>query len=171
MDKLTFVAYMVDENGATKDFYKYTCKKVSAVENDIRKAMAVGNTGLMSLFRSRWIANGVVACEIYKIYRTPDGVYKEKAASRIVMDWAFDEPLKTYYKQMHPDDADWNWIKEGSTFRGLLDALNREEDVYGYIGVRDSMIRAALFNRLAKIMGVEYGVLYDKWLGSIMNKM
>ena len=106
----------------------------------------------------------VVACEIYK---TPDGFHKDAApVSRFAMDWAEDMRLKNYYRKTHPDDPEGYRIKEDSTFGGLLEAIEKHEDVYEYIGVGDSIIRESLFNRLAIVLGVDYGVIYHKWLGN-----
>ena len=70
MKKQTFIAKMVDDRGDCMDFYRFSCKKVSTVEKNIREAMSEDNTGLMGLFRRDWIRNGVVACLIFE---TPDG--------------------------------------------------------------------------------------------------
>lgn len=164
MGKQTYVACMVDGDGNVCDFYRYDCKKHSTVENSIRKAMSDENMGLMSIFRKDWILKDVVACEVF---RSPDGIHKEqKPVRRFSMDWAEDMRLKSYYRKTNPDDPEGYRINEDSTFGGLLDVINRQGDVYGYIGVSDSLIRETLFNRLAKIMGVDYGEVYSRWLGN-----
>ena len=51
-------------------------------------------------------------------------------------------------------------------FEGLFETLDHYGDVYEYIGVGDSMIREALFSRLAEIMGCGYEVVYEQWLAA-----
>ena len=41
-------------------------------------------------------------------------------------------------------------------------------DVYNILGVGDSMIRERVFEELSKILGVDYDVIYQKWLNQII---
>ena len=86
MRKQTFIATLVDKGGEMKDFYRFSCRRAETVEKKVREAASLGNTGLSSLYRTFWMRDGVVACEIWA---TPDGYHKEKdPAIRFAMDWA-----------------------------------------------------------------------------------
>ena len=53
------------------------------------------------------------------------------------------------------------------TFEGLIKCLDESTDVYKYFGVGDSVIRERLFSELAKMLGVKYDFIFDKWLDPV----
>lgn len=57
-------------------------------------------------------------------------------------------------------------INQSVTFRDVLIALDERKDVYKLLEVGDSTIRERIFNKLAKIMGIDYNDIYDKWVKS-----
>lgn len=73
------------------------------------------------------------------------------------------ETLRSYYTGKFADDCG-EYIDPAATFEGLFETLDNYRDVYGYIGVGDSLIRERLFKRLAEIMGVGYDEVYEQWL-------
>lgn len=75
-----------------------------------------------------------------------------------------EERLRQWYEETYPDDDLGNKIREEFTFRDLDDAIKNAGDVYETIGVRDSIIRARCFERLAAILGKDYDYVYDRWL-------
>lgn len=72
--------------------------------------------------------------------------------------------IKEYYMAAFPTDELGAEINPNATFKGLDFTLGEYGDVYEYIGVGDSLIRERCFEKLAEIMGVEYDVIYSKWL-------
>ena len=74
--------------------------------------------------------------------------------------------IKTFYLETYPSDevgVELNW---DITFTGLLHQLYNGigADVYEYIGVHDSLVRERLFERLAKLIDVDYDYVYNLWL-------
>lgn len=72
--------------------------------------------------------------------------------------------IREWYLEAFPTDDLGLEINESATFEGLSDVLTNCEDVYGYIGVGDSLIRERLFWRLSEITEVDYDVIYRQWL-------
>lgn len=79
--------------------------------------------------------------------------------------------IKDYYTNKYPTDELGVEINEKATFNGLYKVLDNEGDVYHYIGVQDSLVRERLFEKLSELMGVEYNVIYKKWLASDFEPM
>lgn len=73
--------------------------------------------------------------------------------------------LKSWYHKTYKDDPIWEDMDDDADFIGLYHTLNEHRDVYEYFGVGDSLVRERLFQQLAKMMGVEYDVVYNQWLG------
>lgn len=73
--------------------------------------------------------------------------------------------LKSWYHKTYEDDPIWEDMDDDADFIGLYNALNEHRDVYEYFGVGDSLVRERLFQQLAKMMGVDYDVVYNQWLG------
>ncbi|MBO6267544.1 MAG: hypothetical protein J6N19_00200 [Clostridium sp.] len=76
------------------------------------------------------------------------------------------EKLRDFYMSKYPTDSYGENIDPDADFEGLFETLDHYGDVYEYIGVGDSMIREALFSRLAEIMGCGYEVVYEQWLAA-----
>jgi|GEM_PF-1615774 len=72
--------------------------------------------------------------------------------------------IKDYYVGAFPTDDLGEDINADATFNGLSMVLNDKGDVYEYLGVADSLVRERVFDKLSKIEGVSYDVIYDKWL-------
>lgn len=74
--------------------------------------------------------------------------------------------LRTWYVDAFPNDEAGYEINEEATFDDLLKAINDGADVYEVIGVKDSIIRERLFDKLSDITGISYDDLYEKWYSS-----
>ena len=57
--------------------------------------------------------------------------------------------LKKFYLRNYPTDELGAEINGESTFDGLIQILLKNDDVYEYIGVEDSLVRERLFQRLS----------------------
>jgi hypothetical protein len=66
--------------------------------------------------------------------------------------------LKNFYQAYYPSDEMGEEIRFESTFEGLLENINKP---YDYIGVFDSIVRERLFDKLAKLKGVDYDSIYN----------
>lgn len=73
--------------------------------------------------------------------------------------------IRSWYVQNFPDDELGTEIHSGVSFQSLYDNLS-SNDIYGIIGIDDSTIRERCFSKLAELVGVEYSVIYDKWLNA-----
>jgi hypothetical protein len=74
--------------------------------------------------------------------------------------------VKKWYLKTYPTDDLGKEIREDITFWSLWALMSQGYDVYNILGVGDSMIRERVFEELSKILGVDYDVIYQKWLNS-----
>jgi hypothetical protein len=72
--------------------------------------------------------------------------------------------IKQYYIETYPTDELGNELNEFTTFAGLYKALIKNEDVYTYIGVHDSLIRERCFFGLSEFLELDYQEIYEMWL-------
>ena len=63
-----------------------------------------------------------------------------------------------------PSDDVGEKINPALSFLDLFKVLDRRQDVYKALGVQDSVIREAVFEKLAEIMEAPYSEVYDQWL-------
>ena len=74
--------------------------------------------------------------------------------------------IKEFYLKNYPTDELGIELNENSNFTGLLNELFTSNDVYGYIGVGDSIIRERLFEKLSEILNTPYDYVYKLWLNN-----
>jgi hypothetical protein len=74
--------------------------------------------------------------------------------------------IKQFYLENYPTDELGIELKDDTNFTGLLNELITNNDVYGYIGVGDSIIRERLFMELSEILKCSYDYVYDLWLNN-----
>ena len=72
--------------------------------------------------------------------------------------------IKEWYTEHFPDDSMGEKIDDKATFQGLMETLETNQDVYGYIGVGDSFIRECVFQKLTEVTHVHYDNIYSMWL-------
>ena len=75
----------------------------------------------------------------------------------------FGMSIKQWYLEAYPNDTLGGEIREGLTFSDAYRALENKACIYEALGVCDSVIRERVFDQLAQISGVDYGVIYDMW--------
>ena len=73
--------------------------------------------------------------------------------------------LQQFYVDKYPtDDLGWE-IPAYATFEDLLIALDSSDNKKVYeLCADDSVVRERLFAELSDILGVDYDVIYDKWM-------
>lgn len=71
--------------------------------------------------------------------------------------------IREWYAAVFPSDELASKIQDIS-FYDFVDRMNRGEDVYEILGVKDSIVRERVFNQTAQLLHVDYDVLYKKWL-------
>lgn len=69
--------------------------------------------------------------------------------------------VKEWYKKEYPTDELGDEIDEKVTF---VDIEKKPADVYEILGVKDSVVRERVFDKLAKLLNVDYETIYDRWL-------
>jgi len=74
--------------------------------------------------------------------------------------------IKQFYLNNYPTDELGVELSENANFTGLLNELFTNNDVYGYIGVGDSIIRERLFEKLSEILKTPYDYVYKLWLNN-----
>ena len=74
--------------------------------------------------------------------------------------------IKEFYLKNYPTDELGIELKDDTNFTGLLNELITNNDVYGYIGVGDSIIRERLFMELSEILKCSYDYVYNLWLNN-----
>ena len=74
--------------------------------------------------------------------------------------------IKEFYLNNYPTDELGVELNENANFTGLLNELVTNNDIYGYIGVGDSIIRERLFSKLSEILNCPYDYVYDLWLNN-----
>ena len=72
--------------------------------------------------------------------------------------------VKEWYMTEYPDDELGEEINKDITFNDLFVVLDTYKSVYDALNVWDSIIRERTFSKLAEVMNVDYGYIYDQWL-------
>ena len=78
--------------------------------------------------------------------------------------------IKEWYGETYNSDELKCYVNDDVTFQDLKEVISQGGDVYGLIGVGDSLIRERLFYGLAAHENVEIGEIYDLWERGIMLK-
>ena len=86
------------------------------------------------------------------------GVVNTRQLNKKIRDWY----IKTY-----PTDEEGKEIDDKITFKAFYGYLWQGYDVYDVLEVNDSLIRERVFEKLSEILGVDYDVVYKKWLQSV----
>tara|TARA_B110000046_G_scaffold103854_1_gene111372 strand:+ start:1165 stop:1395 length:231 start_codon:yes stop_codon:yes gene_type:complete len=74
--------------------------------------------------------------------------------------------IREFYLKNYPTDELGIELKDDTNFTGLLNELFTNNDIYGYIGVGDSIIRERLFEKLSEILNCSYDYVYNLWLNN-----
>lgn len=72
--------------------------------------------------------------------------------------------IKEWYVKAYPTDELGVEINNEITFYDLFVVLDNHKDVYEALGVWDSIVRERVFDKLAKIMNVDYDYIFEQWL-------
>lgn len=75
-----------------------------------------------------------------------------------------DFSIRKWYGIVYPSDELGEELRDDISFNDLFICLNKNKDVYDYLGVADSLVRERIFNQLAIIMGVNYDYIYNLWV-------
>ena len=77
-----------------------------------------------------------------------------------------NKKIKDWYIKTYPTDEEGKEIDDKITFKAFYGYLWQGYDVYDVLEVNDSLIRERVFEKLSEILGVDYDVVYKKWLQS-----
>lgn len=72
--------------------------------------------------------------------------------------------IKNWYSENFADDELGEVMNENVTFEGLFETLKSNNDVYGYLGVSDSIIRERVFEKLSEVLNCDYDYIYKLWM-------
>jgi len=76
-----------------------------------------------------------------------------------------NKKIKSWYMKTYPTDDMGKDIRDEITFKSLWNMMHQGYDVYEVLDVYDSVVRERVFEKLSQILGVDYDVVYNKWLG------
>lgn len=80
--------------------------------------------------------------------------------------------VKDWYLKEYPTDDVGEYINDEITFEDIIIGMYFREDFYRITGRHiDSIVRERIFSKLAEMYGVDYGIIYDMWLGDKENKI
>jgi hypothetical protein len=77
-----------------------------------------------------------------------------------------NKKIRDWYIKTYPTDEEGKEIDDKITFKAFYGYLWQGYDVYEVLEVNDSLIRERVFEKLSEILGVDYDVVYKKWLQS-----
>lgn len=85
------------------------------------------------------------------------------------MENGFEELVKDWYTNEHPEDEYGEQLDENITFWDAYEWLAEHGgedggDFYDFIGAGDSFIREEIFGHLAELMDCDYDIIYLQWL-------
>lgn len=79
-----------------------------------------------------------------------------------------DSNIKQWYVSSYPQDEAGQNIAPNLSFQDIVNTMNDNKDFYGVIEVPgsfiDTLVRERIFAQIAELYGVEYNIIYNKWL-------
>lgn len=80
-------------------------------------------------------------------------------------DVSLDSSVKEWYVATYPTDELGQELKDNITFEQAYEAVGLGSGFYDVIGESaDSVVRERIFGKLAELYGVDYDVIYHKWI-------
>lgn len=79
----------------------------------------------------------------------------------------FSTSIKKWYVKAYPTDILGTHLV--GDFAGALKTMANGGDIYGYMGVGDSLVRERLFARLSEMLGLNYEHIYQLWLNQFIS--
>lgn len=74
--------------------------------------------------------------------------------------------VKDWYVKQYPTDTMGNDIDENVLFVDVAQCLAHKKDFYECVKAYDSIVRERIFEKLAKILKVDYDKVYYMWVGT-----
>lgn len=74
--------------------------------------------------------------------------------------------VKQWYTKTYPQDDLGQQIRQDLNFWLLWSYMSQGYNVYKILEVPDSLVRERVFEKLSKILEIDYNVIYKKWLNS-----
>lgn len=75
--------------------------------------------------------------------------------------------IKKWYIATYPSDELGYELTEYGTFYDLHHGIVHGYDIYGFLGVSDSLVRERIFLELSSILGIEYEYIYTTWINNL----
>lgn len=77
--------------------------------------------------------------------------------------------VKKWYMDTYKTDELGKELNSLITFKDVFNTLDSYQDIYKLLGVDDSIVRERVFEKLSKIMKVDYDYIYEQWLKTVWN--
>lgn len=75
--------------------------------------------------------------------------------------------VKKWYMDTYKTDELGKELNSLITFKDVFNTLDSYQDIYKLLGVDDSIVRERVFEKLSKIMKVDYDYIYEQWLKTV----
>lgn len=75
--------------------------------------------------------------------------------------------IKQWYVATYPGDELGYELSDYATFYDLHHGIVHGYDVYGFLGVNDSLVRERIFLELSNVMNIEYETIYTTWINNL----
>lgn len=97
-----------------------------------------------------------------------ESVVNERKPSKIVWDTkkisdAKRINVRKWYMKTYPTDELGDEIDKRISLWDVYEYLSQGRDAYKIIGVGDSIVRERIFEKLSKVLGVDYDTIYNMW--------
>jgi hypothetical protein len=104
-----------------------------------------------------------------------ESIVSERKPSKIVWDTkkisdAKRINVRKWYMKTYPTDELGGEIDKRISLWDVYEYLSQGRDAYKIIGVGDSVVRERIFEKLSKVLGVDYDTIYNMW-ESVINEL
>ena len=75
--------------------------------------------------------------------------------------------IQQWYVKAYPsDDLGYN-ISGQAVFVDLHNGIMHGYDIYGYLGISDSLVRERIFLELSNVYDTSYAAIYETWINNL----
>ena len=75
--------------------------------------------------------------------------------------------IKQWYITNYPSDELGYELTEYGTFYDLYTGIVHGYDIYGFLGINDSLVRERVFLELSNVYVTSYEAIYETWINNI----
>lgn len=131
---------------------------------ELKQKMLCDRNEDVSYFDLAW-ADKLISDE--EVFEEFDGIsFVEEDFSVSADEFTLGSNVKEWYIEKYPGDELGVELEDDLTFVDVMKCLDDGEDIYDAMGVIDSLVRERVFTKVAEFAGVDYDVIYDKWMSA-----